>query len=331
MNVRAKKIIIWLIIILIIAASGTAGYICYNMSKIKHVNISKTNKDLGIKSSVAVSAAQSDNKVVNIALYGVDSGREKYSSENSDCIMIMSIDEVNKKIKLSSVMRDSYVEIEGHGKDKINYAYASGGPQLAIKTLNQNFDLDIKDFVTVDFFGLEKIVNELGGIDVNVKQAEIEEVNKFMYEVADIEKEKGTPITKSGIQTLNGLQATSYARIRHVGDGDFERTERQKTVLTALITKIQNQGAAKYPSVLTEIFPFIKTSMTNTQILSLTTEVVSKGITTVDWYRFPLDGYCNQAVINGVWYLTIDIDATKEQMHKFIYEDEKVQPKQPLF
>lgn len=331
MNVKAKKVITWLIVILILVTAGTSGYIYYQVGKIKHIKISKTNKDLGIKSSIAANVVQSSDRVINIALFGIDSGRHKYDAQNSDCIMILSIDEVHKKIKLSSVMRDSYVEIDGHGKDKINYAYASGGPQLAIKTINQNFDLDIRDFVTVDFFGLEKIVNDLGGVDVNVKQSEINEVNKFINEVAGLENEKATPVTRSGMQILNGLQATAYARIRYVGDGDFERTERQKTVLTALISKIEDQGTVKYPSILAGLFPYIQTSMTNSEILSLSAEVVSKGITETDWYRFPLDGYCNQAVIKGGWYLTIDLDATKEQIHKFIYDDEKVAPKKPLF
>ncbi len=142
----------------------------------------------------------------------------------SDSIIILSIDYVHNKLKLSSVMRDTYVYVEGHGNTKINHAYAYGGPVLAIKTLNSNFDLNIKDFVAVDFEGFKKIIDILGGVEIEIKD----------YELPTMET---VGIYEAGIYNLNGEQALAYSRIRKQGSGDYERTDRQRRVLEALFRK----------------------------------------------------------------------------------------------
>lgn len=265
------------------------------------------------------------NKVTNIALFGIDTGREKYEAAHSDAIMVLTVDKVHKKIKLSSFMRDTYVEIEDHGRNKLNAAYAIGGPQLAVKTLNRNFGLDITDYVVVDFVGLSNIIDTMGGVEVEVKEQEIQEVNKYMKEVAEIKKEKATPVKKAGLQLLNGNQATAYARIRKVGEGDFDRAERQKNVLSALFKKLKDQDAAKYPGIAAALLPYVKTSLSAKEITSTGIDVLKQGIGSIDWYRFPLYGYCKGEIINGVWYLTTDLSVTREHIYKFIYDDIKVE------
>lgn len=277
-------------------------------------------EELPIK-QITSSKVEKKSKVTNIALFGIDVGRQKYEAAHSDAIMILTIDEVHKKIKLSSFIRDTYVNIDGHGKARINAAYMFGGPELAIKTINKNFNMDIRDYYTVNFSGLADIIDSLGGLELNVKKGEIDEINKYMREVAKIKKQKATPITKAGVQRLNGKQAVAYARIRKVGNGDFDRTERQKTVLTALILKIQNQGLGKYPYLITKMLPYVETSMTKGEIIKTGTEVFSAGISNIEWCRFPIDGYYKGKIINKAWYLVTDIKATKKHLHKFIYED----------
>lgn len=331
---KIKKIIIIVISIMLIVSGSVWGYGYYQLSKVKTTKISNEDKELGIKKNTEASNKESDkesNKTVNIALFGVDSRAKQSAGSNSDSIMIMSIDKAHKKIKLSSIMRDSYVSIENHGKTKINAAYAYAGPELAIKTINQNFDMDIRDFVTVNFFGMEKIIDKLDGIQADVKESEIEQVNKYMAETAEIEKKVMVPITHSGKQNLNGLQAVSYARIRCVGNGDFERTQRQNVVITALLEKIQKAGVTKYPGLVSELLPNVETSLSKINIVKLGSDVLSSGVSNVDWVRFPVDGYCNQLVVNEGWYLSVDIDATKGQLHDFIYNDVKPVPKKPLF
>lgn len=316
-----KGFLITLLAMIIVFAAST-GFVFSKLNKVKTTKISKTNEDLGIDTSKIQNTNDSD-KVTNIALFGVDTGREAKEAAHSDSLMILSIDEKNKKLKLSSIMRDSYVEVEGHGKTKITHAYAYGGPQLAIKTLNKNFNMDVRDYVTVDFAGLGDIIDAMGGLEIDVKKYEINEINKYMREVAKIRKKKPKNIKKPGLQVLDGNQAVSYARIRHVGNGDYERAERQNTVLTAMFNKVQNQGTSKYPQIISEFLPYVETSMSKTDILKVSTEVISSGITKLDWCRFPIDGYSKGKMINSVWYLTLDRDATTDQMHKFIYDDIK--------
>lgn len=314
-----KKVLIIFLIIIICALSLGSGYAYYQLGRMKHNRISKKDDDLGIVNDG--SKDDEKDKVINIALFGVDSGGKGRNVSHSDAIMILSIDEIHKKIKVSSLLRDSYVDIEGHGKTKINHSYVYGGPELAIKTLNQNFGLDIRDYVTVDFIGLSTIIDTLDGVEIEIKQSEIREVNKYMKEVAALRGQKPTPIKKAGLQTLNGNQATSYARIRHVGNGDFGRVERQQKVMSCLTKKIMSAGTAKYVEIATKLMPYIETSMTSTDIIKLSTEVVSHGISDFEWVRFPLDKSWHGETINGVWYLVFDIDEAKSKMKGFIYDD----------
>lgn len=316
------KVILIIFTAMFVVFAATTGYVFSKLNKMKTTDISKTNEDLGIDPN-KIEEVKPAEKITNIALFGVDSGRSAGDVPRSDSIMILSIDEKHKKLKISSIMRDSYVSVDGHGKTKITHAYAFGGPQLAIKTLNQNFDLDIRDYVTVDFAGMGDIIDALGGIEIDVKKSEISEVNKYMREVAKIRKKKAKNITKPGLQLLDGNQAVSYARIRHVGNGDYERAERQNAVLTAMFNKVQSQGTAKYPQLISEFLPYVETSMTKTDILKMGTDVVTSGITNLDWLRFPMDGYNKGKTIDDVWYLTFDEAATIDQMHKFIYDDIK--------
>jgi anionic cell wall polymer biosynthesis LytR-Cps2A-Psr (LCP) family protein len=181
--------------------------------------------------------------------------------------------------------------------------------------------MNIRDYYTVNFSGLADIIDGVGGLEINVKKSEIDEINKYMREVARIKKQRATPITKAGIQRLNGKQAVAYARIRKVGNGDFDRTERQKEVLTALIVKIQNQGTGKYPYIISKMLPYVETSMSKTEIVRTGTDVFTAGISNIEWCRFPINGYYKGKIINKAWYLVTDIKATKKHLYKFIYED----------
>lgn len=327
-NSKRKKIIISIIIIIAAIFTGIGIYSYSLLNKVKSTELPKDNKSLGIKDEVVQQIKQEDPKqdIVNIAFFGLDR-RAKDEASRSDAIIVASIDKKYKKMKLSSVMRDTYVEVPGYGKTKITHAYAYGGPQLAIKTLNQNFNLNIKDYVTVDFFSLEKIIDCMGGVTIDVKKEEIPQINGGMSEVAGIEKETIPTISQPGNVLLNGMQAVAYSRIRYVGNNDFERTERQRKVLTQLLNKIQDAGITRYPSLVSTLLPYVETSMSKADILATGTSLLSSGIRTIDQERFPVDGYWKDSMIGGVYYLSIDINATTDQLHKYIYEDIKPQTK----
>lgn len=292
------------------------------LNKLDRVNIIKDDTNLGISDD-----AIEHKDVVNIALFGLDESESK-NTGRADSIMIASLDRVHKKIKITSIMRDTYVDIPGHEMDKINHSYSFGGPELAIKTINQNFDMNIREFVTVDFFGLEKIIDTLKGVQVNVKPNEVTYVNRGVRDTNRLDGTNGKQITDSGLQTLNGRQAVAYSRIRMTGDGDFERTERQRLVLEQVIHKGLNAGITKYPALLNTTLPFIKTSLSKKEILSLGTFVFTSGIGEIDKYRLPVNGYFIEKKIKGVFYLVPDtLEDNAAALKSFIYDDIKKENK----
>jgi len=321
------------ILILLSIALAVSGYLTYQfnerLNQIRHVKIDKSDQALGIKINNPGDRLEEslnyDKKnfynedVVNIAFFGLD---RRYPEENarSDSIMILTIDYKKQVIKLSSIMRDLRVPIEEHGMDKINHAYSYGGPQLAVKTINQNFGTDIKDFVAVDFEGLKKIIDVYGGVNVKIKDNEIPYVNQC---IANREHY----LNKGGKQLLNGEQAVAFSRIRYIGNGDFERTERQRKILVDIIHKTRASGLSSFPGYVTEIIPHVQTSLDKTTILALGMKGFKDDINTLEEERFPLDGYWQDTKISGVYYLSADIDETKLHIVDFIYGSAGTSPR----
>lgn len=298
-----------------------SGQTIFNINNIT-TEISQTNEDLGIDDSSLLqieTLKKQEEEVINIALFGIDTRVEDSDiGTRSDSIIILTIDQINKEIKLSSIMRDTYVTIPGYEKTKINHAYSYGGPQLAIKTLNSNFGLDIRDFVTVDFFGLEKIINAIGGVTLTIEDYEIDEINKYIKEVADIEGVNPTYLSHSGTQKLNGMQAVSYGRIRKVGNGDYERTERQRKVLMSLFDTAKNLSPTKIINLINTCTPYVKTSMDISEGFKLALSVLS-GDYTISQNRFPQDDVSEGRTINGMWVLAANIPETKNDILEYIY------------
>jgi LCP family protein required for cell wall assembly len=334
------KLILSALIIIMFIFGGTFTYTFYQLSKVKTTVISKTDEDLGIKIKEPVKEKEEENvkdkeiekeeesdKITNIALFGLDR-RSKNEPARTDSIMILSVDKKHNKIKISSIMRDTYVKIKDHGETKINHAYAYGGAQLAIRTLNENFDLDIRDYVAVDFFNAEELIDAMGGVTINVNQEEIILINS---NTAGIEKKTLTAVSKTGPQTLSGLQAVAYSRIRYTAGGDFVRTERQRTVLSAMLTKIQSLKPTEIPSAVSKLLTFTETSMNSMDMIKLGAKVITTNKMMLEQERFPLDGYCKGKTIDGVWYLMAEMEPTAEQLHTFIYEDIKPVSNAPQF
>ena len=203
-------------------------------------------------------------------------------------------------------MRDSYVNIDGYGMDKINHAYAYGGAELALKTLNENFDLNISEVVIVNFNSLIDIIDKLGGVNINVTEEEISHI---------------PGVVSSGEQLLNGTQALEYSRIRYASGGDYKRTERQRTVINSIFNKVKDISLIKYPELVNEFLPYIQTNISTGDLLSLGAKFsgLAKGDISQD--RFPRDGQCEGKIINGIYYLTFDIESVKNSMKDYIFND----------
>ena len=305
-NKKWKVALLVIFSLLIIVGAGALIYAQLLLGSMQKVEISTTNEDLGIVEDDSA-YYNKVNGITNVVFYGIDSFDGK--SGRSDAIMIVTIDENTKKLKLTSIPRDTYVNIPDRGMDKINHAYAFGGPQLALKTLNSNFGLDVKYFATVNFSSLPKIIDAVGGVTITVSDSE-----------ASTGKIPG--ITKAGTYKMNGEQALWFSRIRK-NDSDFERGRRQRDVIEAIINKMFTQSLSSYPNTMKKILPLVTTNMSSVEILAIATDVVTKNISTIEQSRYPLANMGKGQSINGVYYYVFDIEATKELIGKYLYLDQK--------
>jgi LCP family protein required for cell wall assembly len=214
------------------------------------------------------------------------------------------------------------VKIDGK-MNKINASFATGGPQLAIKTLNENFNLDIRDFVSIDFEGSARIIDALGGVVINVKKEELPLINTYLNELDPLNGMPADRLSTHGSQKLNGRQTVAYTRIRTVGNNDYERTERQRMIMAALSDKLRSADEEMLPSLVMQILPYMETSMSKLSLLKMGSELVNSTNKTIEPARFPLDKDSKGVIINGIWYLSADLQATTRSLHNFIYKNIK--------
>ncbi|NCC15982.1 MAG: LytR family transcriptional regulator [Clostridia bacterium] len=249
--------------------------------------------------------------IMNIAFYGIDSQDEE-NKGRSDAILIASINAKTGKIKLISIARDTYVDVPEHGKTKINHAYAYGGPELAIQTINQNFDMNIKDYVSVNFDSLADVIDEMGGIELDVSEAERQQINKYLL--------KGEKLQETGLVHLTGPQAVSYSRIRKI-DSDIMRGERQRKVLECLFQKVLDINPLLYPSYVKKFAPMVETSLSNDEILKIAQVGMKSGLS-LEQAGLPNDNIeSGGKTIGGVWYFVYDIEQAADMIESFIYHD----------
>ena len=214
-------------------------------------------------------AEETGEGYTNVALFGIDSrSGELEKGTRTDCIIVASLNNKTKEVRMSSVYRDTLLDIKDGHLQKCNAAYSFGGPTQAINMLNKNLDLDIEKFATVDFAAISETIDLLGGLDINVKKEEIQYLNKFVGETARVAKKKAKKVTKPGKQHLNGVQATTYARIRSTAGGDFTRTERQRLVIQKIVEKAQKSDFATINKIIDKLLPTIKTNFSAAEILS---------------------------------------------------------------
>ena len=255
------------------------------------------------------SSLPTETGIVNVALFGIDS-----AAKNSDVIMILSLNYDKNEIKLISIARDTRASIPGYGERKINTAYTFGGPELAIQTLNNNFHLNIKDYVTVDFNQFKDVIDALGGVTVEITEAERRAANGLIYSTFG-----AVPlIQSSGEVHLNGTQALCYSRIRKL-DSDNVRTQRQKKVLLAVLEELRTKSALEYPGIIRSILPMVTTSFDYFDIMGMAQFI---NVTDIQETFFPHeknDAFAGMAY--GYWYYIYDLDVAADMIHAFIYED----------
>ena len=265
--------------------------------------------------------------ITNILLVGTD-GKYIEKWNRSDSMMVVTIDSKNKDIRISSIARDTYVDIPGYSTEKLTHAYAYEGIDLLREVFKVNFNLDIDKYIAVNFVSFMDIMDELGGVEVNVEEKDIKEINKYIdacygyYKNKD-EKDKEY-ITKSGVQRLNGYQALAFSRIRYT-DSAFARDNRHREVAESVNKEFAQKGVETYKKCAEIILNNTKTNISPIEMMNLAYTVLKINDKDIDQFQFPLEEYRNGHIINKQkgWVLEWDKEPNLEAWHKFIFGENK--------
>lgn len=263
----------------------------------------------------------------NVALFGVDSTSGALTKNTrSDTIMIASVNLDTGDCKLVSVYRDTYLNLSNDSYNKCNAAYAKGGPMQAINMLNMNLDMNITDFVTVGFAGLTDTIDALGGVDIEVDESEISHLNNYQLCIAEDLKREYTPVTQTGYQRLDGLQATGYCRIRYTAGDDFKRAERQREVLSAVADQAKKASLPKLTETANSVFEEVYTSLDLSEILEMLGDVGAYQITETD--GFPQEDMRATGTIGskGSCVIPTSLEENVKWLHKFLFDASDYEP-----
>ena len=263
-----------------------------------------------------------ESYVRNVLLIGTDSRDLTTERGRSDTVMLLSLNSKTKKIYLSSFMRDAYVEIPGYGMNKLNAAYSLGGAELLMDTLEQNFQVSIDDYLSVSFLGFAGIIDSFGGVKIDLSDAEADALNIILQsEVNGLAGDDPLSdlLEKGGTYLLNGKQALSYARIRYVGNADFERTSRQREVMTKLLENAKSKAMTAIPELISSAMPHLATNMTDLELYFLSLRVPFITGYQIEQIQIPQDGTYTPADIDGQSVLQIDSAANTQLLKETVY------------
>jgi LCP family protein required for cell wall assembly len=324
MSKKKKAIIIGSTIIGIVLVVVLAGFVYVNslLGKINYVTPDKAGAVPSVSTDNNGDKLMFDKDVFNVLLIGSDTRDTSTDGSRSDSMILISINKETKKTVMTSFMRDMYVPIPGHGNNRLNAAFSFGGVNLLLETIQKDFDIKIDQYATVDFYSFINIIDKLGGVNITVSNAEVPVLNQYIAEINGLEKlPANSGALKAGGKNLllTGKQALGYSRIRYVGDGDFERTERQRTVLTQVLTKLKGQNVFKLNSILNTLMPDITTNLTQGDITSLMLNAVTYMNYPVIQDRIPIDGSYQNATINAMDVLTVDLNKNIAELKSKIY------------
>ena len=266
----------------------------------------------------------------NIALFGLDT-RQAGSlgkGNRSDTIMVASINNQTKDVKIVSIYRDSYLNLANDKYRKCNEAYSIGGPEQAVAMLNMNLDLKIDHYMSVDFLAVSEVVDLLGGIEIDVDEYEIEHLNNYTVETSKVTGKKTNKLKTTGLQTLDGVQATSYCRIRYTKGDDFKRTERQREVLETIAKKAKTMSVSQLDEIIKAVFPMCATNMTVDQLLAIAADGLSYNIQGTS--GFPFDVTTDSVGSAGSCVIPVDLEKNVAQLHNYLFGSENYAPSETV-
>lgn len=325
---RALKVLLLVVLILVIAIGSVIGAgLTVVHDKLNRVSQVEVNRgDLAIDPKVA----EDLKNYRNIVLLGIDArDMENDDQVRSDAMIIASIDKRTSDVRLISLFRDTYLDLgETYGLDKLTHAYSYGKSTQTLQAINRNLDLNCEEVVVVNWKSVADTVDALGGIDIDVQDSEINEMNKY---ILDTQRNIGGSkqlIEHSGMQTLNGNQAVTYARIRKDSvEGDYRRNERMKAVLTAAFNKAKTLSLTQLNSIADKILPTVKTNITTNEMMEMVLKITAYNITTTESWPYSTQGW----KYNGIWYgPPITLKSNVTELHAKYFEQPDYIPTQTV-
>lgn len=308
-----KKFLITAVLLLALAAGGAYYAVGRVYSKLEYEEITNLTE-----------APVQEDGVVNILLIGNDS-RTNGEDGRSDAMILLSVSSKTKKIYMTSLLRDMYVEIPGHKGNRLNAAYSYGGAELLMETIEHNFDITVNRYVLVNFEAFANLVDAVGGIDLELSKEEVEYVNAYLWEYNILtQRPEGTDYmdtSVSGVVHLNGAQALSYTRNRYIGS-DFGRTERQRKVLEEIIRKMPGALVSNPGDLINGLVTNLKTNLTKQECFQLCFQAAAALKYDLEQSSIPMEGTYKNASIRGMSVLEVDFEANKEYIQKNIYGKE---------
>ncbi len=331
---QRKRIILFGVEILALVVLALVLWAVGKQDAVQHITINEgqivENMNDGVEQNETMKGYR------NIALFGLDARDDDLKKGNrSDTIMIASINQDTNEVKLVSVYRDTYLNLSNDTYNKCNAAYAAGGPEQAILMLNMNLDLNITEYISINFNGLIELVNALGGVQINVEEAEIKHLNNYQKSMFSTESkvvlsDDYTPVTQAGLQTLDGMQATAYCRIRATAGDDFRRAERQRTVLLACLDKAKTASLPQLESALDSVLPHVATNLDTTEILGVLGEVANYSVTATDGFPFEDTRTTGTLGSKGSCVIPVNLETNVIKLHNFLFEQEEYTPSEQV-
>lgn len=320
---KRRRILVLVIEVIILAALSVVAYGIFKLGSLNHLSLNVDNN------------GWTQEGYTNIALFGTDSregAAENGEPVRSDTIIVASLNNETKEVKLVSVYRDTMLEQEGQHYDKANVAYAQGGPEEAVNMLNRNLDLDIEDYVSVNFLAMADVVDALDGVDIELTDEEVVHMNNYCVETSEVTGKSYERIEPEvgGTYHLNGVQAVSYARIRYTAGGDFTRTERQRLLIEKVVEKAKDAGIVKINEIIDAVLPEVSTSLSASEILQMAVGVFD--YTLGDSKGFPFDSATPESVpgYSGSYVVPVGLENNVIQLHEFLFPDEEYTPTEKL-
>lgn len=325
---KRRRIILFAVEMVALVVLGVVLWAVMKQTSIQKINVNE--EDIVINDTVENNVSMKGYR--NIALFGIDSRDKNLGKGNrSDTIMIASINLDTGDVKLCSVYRDTYMNLGNDKYSKCNAAYASGGPEQAISMLNMNLDMNITDYVSIGFNGMIEVVDSLGGVEIDVKEEEIKHLNNYQSSMFSTEsKERLTEdyikVTKPGLQTLNGMQATAYCRIRATAGDDFKRAERQRTVLLAILEKARTASVATLNETLDKVLPNVATNLDSKEMLGVLKDLASYKVVATDGFPFETNRVTGKVGKAGSCVIPTSLEDNVVLLHRFFFEQEEYAP-----